>query len=55
MLAERDWWLSVLPAGWRLHGWTYRERAIVFDALGGQQELNGIYIQTMQADGRLAP
>lgn len=54
VMAERNWWRSVLPSGWALVGWTDREYANAVDALGGRQELNGHYITRLVADGRLS-
>ena len=53
VLAERKWWLSVIPDEWRLMGWTDYSLASVLNASGIRHDLDGLYIQVMIAEGRL--
>lgn len=38
-LADRDYWLSIAPPGYRLMGFTYRESAL-FDCPNGRNTIN---------------
>jgi hypothetical protein len=30
-IADGEWWQSLLPKGWQLYGWTYRNSASAFN------------------------